>query len=105
MQVAAQICHGDPTYHRVVFYHLSWYPGLLDHYTHNPVTPAKAGIQLLYKWIPASAGMTILINASMGPSKIPASAGMTFRQFQEKTFKQLEERTVKHLEFNKACSM
>jgi len=65
--------------------------------------------------------MTILINASMGPSKIPASAGMTFRQFQEKTFKQLEERTVKHLggrtfkqlevrtvkylEFNKACGM
>jgi len=32
---------------------------------HNPVTPAKAGVQLLHKWIPASAGMTILINASM----------------------------------------
>jgi hypothetical protein len=61
---------------------------------HNPVTPAKAGVQLLHKWIPASAGMTILINASMGPSQIPASAGMTFRQ--------LAQRTAKDLEFNKA---
>jgi hypothetical protein len=38
--------------------------------------------------------MTILINASMGPSQIPASAGMTFRQ--------LAQRTAKDLEFNKA---
>ena len=62
------------------------------------VTPAKAGVQLLYEWIPASAGMTILINDSMGPSKIPASAGMTFRQLEERTFKLLEERTFRQLE-------
>jgi hypothetical protein len=41
----------------------------------------------------------------MGPSKIPASAGMTFKQLEERTVKHLEVRTVKHLEFNKACSM
>jgi len=41
--------------------------------------------------------MTILINASMGPSQIPASAGMTFKQLDERTDKYLEVYKVQHV--------